>query len=259
LKIAIIQLNADSNKQNNIQNACNLVNKASNKNVDLILLPEVFNYRGPLIKRDLYQKIAEEIPGQSLVPLMEIALKKKVNILAGSIYERAKNSKIYNTSVMINDSGSIICKYRKKNLFKAMVAGKIIDENKIFTAGEKNSICEIKNIKIGLSICFDLRFPELYRFYYNQGVKILVIPSSFTTKTGRLHWEILLRARAIENHCYVLAPNQFGVDGNGVDTYGHSILIDPTGNVINKLNQYEEDILFAELSFANMTSTLSVN
>ena len=260
MNVALIQFNAGQDKQRNIQNACALVEIATNEGAEFILLPEVFNYRGPLFKMELYEKIAEDIPGESLIPLMAIAKKTGVNILAGSIYERSEEkNKVYNTSVIINDSGSLFCKYRKINLFRAVIDGKKIDETNTYKAGHKPVICEINNFKVGLPICFDLRFPELYREYYNEGVDMVTVPSSFTTRTGELHWETLLRARAIENYCYVLAPNQFGIDGNGVETYGHSMLIDPQGHIIDVLDKQEEGIIMAKLSFENRIHYPAIN
>jgi predicted amidohydrolase len=260
LNVALIQFNTGQDKLQNIHHACALVESAAGEGAEFILLPEVFNYRGPLSGSDLYDKIAEDIPGESLTPLMEIAKKIGVNILAGSVYERAEEkNKVYNTSVVIDKFGSLICKYRKINLFHAVIDGKEIDEANTYEAGDKPVICEINSIKIGLSICFDLRFPELYRGYFNKGVNMIAVPSSFTKRTGRLHWEALLRARAIENYCYVLAPNQFGIDGNGVETYGHSMVIDPQGHVIDVLDKQEEGILMAELSFDNRIRYPSIN
>ena len=260
MKVALIQINAGSNKKTNINKAKEKVQIAADQSTDFILLPEVFNYRGPLSGQELYNEIAEEIPGESLFSLMNIAKNNKLFILAGSIYERAEDkSKIYNTSVLIDDSGIIIGKYRKINLFRAIINGKGIDEANTYEAGDKPIVCKINGKKVGLSICFDLRFPELYREYYRQGVDIIAIPSSFTTRTGQLHWDTLLRARAIENYCYVLAPNQFGLDGNGVKTYGHSMIIDPQGRVIDALYKQEEGILMAELSFDNRIHYPSVN
>ena len=260
MKLALIQFNAGQNKQQNIQKACALVESAAGEGVQFILLPEIFNYRGPLSGSDLYDKIAEDIPGESLTPLMEIAKKREVNILAGSVYERAEEeNKIYNTSVVIDYSGSLICKYRKINLFRAIIDGQEIDETSTYIAGNKSVVCKINDRKIGLSICFDLRFPELYREYFNEGVDIIAVPSSFTTRTGQLHWEPLLRARAIENYCYVLAPNQFGIDGNDVETYGHSMIINPQGQVVGVLEKQEEGILMAELFFKDRIHYPSLN
>ncbi|MDB4816693.1 carbon-nitrogen hydrolase family protein, partial [bacterium] len=179
---------------------------------------------------------------------------------AGSIYERCNTSKkIYNTSVVINSKGRIICKYRKINLFKALIGNLVIDESSTFENGRNPVVCQINNWKIGLSICYDLRFPELYRNYFNQAVDIIVVPSSFTYSTGRLHWEVLLRARAIENYCYVLAPNKYGIDGNGAETYGHSMIVDPYGKVTNCLRNQEVGIVTEELKFTKLAERNSIH
>jgi len=250
MKVGVIQLNANSNKSANIDRACSLVKEAVKNGAEFILLPEVFNYRGPLSGIDLYQQIAEDIPGESIAPLMEMARKNGVYILAGSIYERKiDETKIYNTSVMIDDLGQIIGKYRKMNLFRAVINGQKVDESQIYERGVEPVICKVKNLKVGLSICFDLRFPELYRRYFYEKVDLIVIPSSFTQKTGEMHWKPLLQARAIENYCYVIAPNQFGLDGNGVETYGNSMIIDTQGRIIGNLEEQSEDILIRDLTF----------
>ena len=250
MKVGLIQLNAGTDKATNIIRARSLVQKAIEAGAEFILLPEVFNYRGPLSGGELYHQIAEEIPGKSIIPFMEMAKKNTVHILAGSIYERKLDEgNIYNTSIMIDDSGNIIGKYRKINLFKAVIDGQKIDESETYEHGKEPVLCSIDNKKIGLSICFDLRFPELYRNYFKKKVDLIVIPSSFSQKTGELHWKPLLRARAIENYCYVLAPNQFGIDGNGVETYGNSMVIDPQGIVIATLEKKKEDILIVDLIF----------
>lgn len=250
MKIALIQVNAGISKQTNIIKAREKTQIAADRNADFILLPEVFNYRGPLSGQELFNEIAEEIPGESLLPLIDIAKNNELFILAGSIYERANDKKkVYNTSVLIDNSGTIIAKYRKINLFRAFIDGKEIDEANTYEPGDKTIICNINGRKVGLSICFDLRFPELYREYYKKGVDIISVPSSFTTRTGQLHWDTLLRARAIENYCYVLAPNQFGIDGNGVETYGHSMVVDPQGKIVDILDKQEEGILIVELFF----------
>ena len=254
MKVALIQLNAGQNKQENILKVCMLVEKAIDEGGEFILLPEVFNYRGPSSGKDLIDNVAEKIPDKSINPLMEIAKKSGIYILAGSIYERSEDErKVYNTSIIINDSGKLIGKYRKINLFKAVIDGQEIDEADTYLAGDGSAICEVKGRLVGLSICFDLRFPELYREYYKQKVDIIVVPSSFTTRTGKLHWEILLRARAIENYCYVLSPNQYGIDGNGVETFGHSMVIDPQGRVVDVLGKQIEGILMAKLLFENQS------
>ena len=260
MKIALIQLNTGNNINKNIINACSMVKESIEKGADFILLPELFNFRDSVSVEYLYNNIAESVPGKSLLPLMDMAKEFNVNILAGSIYERCNTSKkIYNTSVVINNKGRIICKYRKINLFKAVIDNLVIDESSTFENGRDPVVCQINSWKIGLSICYDLRFPELYRNYYKQNVNIIVVPSSFTFSTGRLHWEVLLRARAIENYCYVLAPNQYGIDGNGAETYGHSMIVDPYGKVTKCLRNQEAGIVTEELKFTKLTERNSIH
>lgn len=248
MKVAVIQLNAGKNKKKNIEKACLLIEKAVSKKADFMLLPEVFNYRGPLNGVELCNDIGEQIPGDSLNPLIDISKKNRVHILAGSVYECSTDKrKVFNTAVVIDDTGDIICKYRKINLFKAVIGGKEINEGKTYIAGEELVTININELKIGIAICFDLRFPELFREYFNKGVDIIALPSSFTTRTGKLHWEVLLRARAIENYCYVLAPNQYGFDGNGVETYGHSMIVNPLGQVIDVLPDQQEGIILHDI------------
>ena len=250
MRVALIQMDSGPNKKENIKKACAMITKCSEKNPDLVLLPEVFNYRGPLFGKNLYNEIGEHIPGPSIAPLMEIAKKNSLNVIAGSIYEKSNDhNKVYNSSILINKSGKIISKYRKINLFRAFVDGREIDEAITFKPGIEETIVNIDKVKFGLSICFDLRFPDLFRKYYQKGVDVIAIPSSFTHSTGLLHWEVLLRARAIENHCYVLASNQVGYDGNGVKSYGNSMIIDFNGKVIKAMDDVEEGIIYSDLTF----------
>ena len=250
MKVGLIQLDADSNKSENISRACALVRQAAKSGACFILLPEVFNYRGPLKGLDLFNQIAEDIPGESVFPLMEIAKQEKVHILAGSIYERNNsNKKVYNSSVLIDDSGEVKGRYRKINLFRAEINGQSIDESLTYEAGSDPQLFMMNGKKVGLSICFDLRFPELFREYFKQEVDIIAIPSSFSQKTGEKHWKPLLQARGIENYCYVLAPNQFGVDGNGIETYGNSMVIDPQGQIQGILKNKQNDVLIVDLEF----------
>jgi deaminated glutathione amidase len=248
MKTAVIQFNATADKKKNIQRALYLVRRAIAGGAEFILLPEAFNVRGKADSRRGYHDVAENVPGMSLKPFMAEALRSKVHILAGSICEKIPNDKkAYNTSVLINAQGAIVARYRKIHLFDAVIGKKKTNESKMFCPGGKNVLAKIGPWKIGLSICFDLRFPEQYRTYARQGAHILCVPSAFTKMTGQAHWEILLRARAIENQCYVLAPNQIGKDGKGIPSYGNSMIIDPWGTVLSRASGDKEEIIFARL------------
>lgn len=249
MKTAVIQMNSSSDKRRNIEKALSFVHTAAGRGARFVLLPEVFNYRGGIkTKKDL-RTISEEIPGGSLRPFLDAAPRYKAFILAGSIYEKAKDSqKVYNTSALISPAGKIIAKYRKIHLFDAILKEKAIRESDSFLAGEKTVVAQVEGFNVGMSICYDLRFPELYRAYAGRGAQIFSVPSVFTKITGQAHWKVLLRARAIENLCYVLAPNQIGRDAKGIEAFGHSMMVNPWGEVLAEASGDREEIIFAEIS-----------
>lgn len=248
MKIALIQTNAGGKKRKNLDDALRLTLEAISRKAEFICLPEVFNYRGTPHLKNGYHSIAENIPGESTVPFMILARAKKIFILIGSVYEKVKETKkIYNTSVLIDDKGRIKARYRKINLFDARLGKKVLDEAKYFLPGRYPVTADVKDFKIGLSICYDLRFPGLYQQYKKAGVDIITVPSSFTKVTGQAHWEILLRARAIEGLAYVLAPNQFGITPSGVATHGNSIVVDPWGKIVARGRGQNQDIVYADV------------
>ncbi|MGE0267821.1 MAG: carbon-nitrogen hydrolase family protein [Candidatus Omnitrophota bacterium] len=248
MKTAVIQLNATNHKSENIKKAVFFVEKAAKAKAEFILLPEVFVYRGKLNEKDTRIEVFENIPGDTTAIFSELAKKYSTNILIGSIFEKSKNEKkAYNSSVLINNKGKIIAKYRKMNLFEAIIGNKKVSESQQFLSGKDPVVARIGKFKIGLSICFDLRFSGLYKGYYKQGVHILCVPSAFTKITGKAHWEILLRARAIENLSYVLAPNQIGRDAKGIEYYGHSLIVDPWGKILKEATADREEIIYATL------------
>lgn len=250
LKAAAVQLASGDNKDKNIARATELVTEAINAGADFIVLPETFNYRGDA---PVLAPIAEEIPGKSLLPLVDLAKRHKVWILAGSIYEKTSDSPLpYNASVVIDSAGKIIAKYRKIHRFDISIEGKEIMESKRNSAGKDIVITEVAGIKTGLSICYDVRFPEVYRKYSERGVELLCIPSSFTAPTGELHWEVLVRARAMENQCFVIAPNQSGVGNGGIRTYGNSMIVDPLGRIMARASRDNEEIIYATLDMTDL-------
>jgi predicted amidohydrolase len=254
MKTAVIQLNATDDKQRNIKKALSFVGQALQKRAEFILLPEVFSFRGRVGAKEGFRDIAEGIPGESLSPLMALARRHKVFILAGSIYERVKgSSRVYNTSVLIDADGSIRARYRKIHLFDAVVGKKSVRESDRFLPGRQLKTASVEKFKIGMSICYDVRFPQMYRAYTRAGADILCIPSAFTRETGMAHWEILLRARAIENLCYVAAPNQAGKNGQGIHHYGNSMIVDPWGTVLARASAGKEEIIFARIRKEEIT------
>lgn len=248
MKVAAVQMGSGPVKSENVRKATAFVGEAIARGAEFIALPEVFNYRGPTGKRSDLKLIKERVPGDSLQPLMDLARKHKIFILAGSIFEEIKNSeKVYNTSVLIGRTGKAAAVYRKKNLFDADLGDKQIKESYCFSAGKKLAMAQVGDFKFGLTICFDLRFPELFREYAVKGVNVFTVPSAFTKVTGQVHWEVLLRARAIENLSYVIAPDQIGFDARGVAAYGNSMIVDPWGKILTRASDDREEIIYADI------------
>jgi nitrilase len=150
--------------------------------------------------------------------------------------------------VFIDPRGAITAKYRKIHLFDARIGDKIVREMDCLRAGRRPTTVKLGEFRMGLSICYDLRFPGLYQNYARRRVEILTVPSCFTRKTGEAHWEVLLRARAIENLSYVLAPNQVGIDKRGMRAYGHSMIISPWGEIMAQGSAAEQEIIFGEVN-----------
>jgi predicted amidohydrolase len=178
-----------------------------------------------------------------------VAKAKNITLHLGSMFERSPDpAKSYNTSVVITSSGNVAATYRKGHLFDINVPGEIEQyESKTIEAGERLVVTEAPGFALGLSVCFDLRFPEMYRRLSAHGAMVLAVPSSFAVPTGRVHWEVLLRARAIENHAYVIAAAQAGTTKEGVSSYGHSMIIGPWGEVLAASDVEGEDVLVATL------------
>ena len=249
MKIAVVQMGAGRDKEQNVAKALRLTGEAVARGARLVALPEVFNYRGALKSASDRRRVAEGIPGESSAPFMRLAKKEKVCILLGSLLEAIKNSdKVFNTSVFIDTKGEISGKYRKINLFDAVMGKMSVRESDVFKAGARMAIVPAKNFRIGLTICYDLRFPLLYQQYAGKAVDIICAPSAFTEKTGRAHWETLVRARAIETLSYVLAPNQVGRDGRGILSYGNSLIVGPWGDILARGSLSKEEILFARIN-----------
>jgi len=204
---------------------------AAIEGADLVVLPEVFAIRGG---HEDYRRIAERVGGPLTEWLASRARALNAWVLGGSLIEKGDDGKIYNTAVLLDRTGTVQATYRKIHLFEATLDdGRVIREREIYAAGSEPVLVEIEGWKCGLSICYDLRFPELYRWYSARGADLLLIPANFTQNTGKAHWETLVRARAIENQCFVVAANQCGVNPvTGVASYGHSLIIGPWGETL---------------------------
>lgn len=241
ITVSAIQLTSSGNKEENLEKVDKFIEIAVSNKSKLIALPEVFNI---ITTPDKEYNVAESIPGPTINHLALKAKQNKIYFLAGSVLEISNTNKSYNTSVLINPDGEIIAKYRKIHLFDTTLTRKESDTR---LAGNEIVTCSTELSVFGFSICYDLRFPELYRKLGKQGAQIIFVPSAFILHTGKDHWETLLRARAIENQVFIIAPNQFGkAPETGTVNYGRSSIIDPWGNVIARAYD-KECVITAEL------------
>jgi predicted amidohydrolase len=249
---AVIQMNSGDDKAKNLACAETLIHEAAKKGAKIAVLPEMFSWRG--LTNDLH-KASETIPGPTITRLSRLAAAATISILAGSIAERSSHkTKVFNTSVLIGTDGLVRAIYRKIHLFEFQLKdGTAIKENHIFLPGDRIVCAPVSGCVFGFSICYDLRFPELYRVLNTRGCHAFFAPSAFTFETGTLHWEVLLRARAIENQAYILAPNQCGRNPQGFVDYGHSMIVGPLGEVLAAASQ-QEDIVIAEINLSHVAA-----
>jgi len=231
LRIGLVQMNSRSDKSENLAVAERLIEEAARQGAELVALPEYVNFLGP---RELHEANAEPLPGPTTERFAALARRYGIYLLGGSILERsAIPGKYYNTSVLFAPNGEIVASYRKIHLFDVDLTGNVSsNESATILPGDRVVTAEVAGHVVGLTICYDLRFPELYRLLALQGAELILVPAAFTLYTGKDHWHVLLRARAIENQCYVAAPAQIGPHDPGQQCYGHSLVADPWGTVI---------------------------
>jgi predicted amidohydrolase len=229
--VAAVQLSSGVDAVHNVQDAIALVNDAADRGASYIQVPEYFNYLGP---SKGFAHVAESIPGPTTAQMAKVASARRVTLHLGSLLETSPTpGKFYNTSVVINSAGHIVATYRKIHLFDVDVPGAIVQrESDVITPGRELVMVNVADVQLGLSVCFDLRFPELYRELARSGADVLAIPAAFNAVTGRAHWEILIRSRAIENHAFVVAAAQVGTTDEGIVTFGHSLIVDPWGEIL---------------------------
>ena len=230
MRAAIIQLNAGGRDVDaNVDVALRLVGEAGEAGADLAVLPELFAFYG---SQRRMRELAEPLGGPITARLADAARTRSMWVLGGSVCEAAAGGQVYNTSFLFDRTGEAVAAYRKIHRYDVDLPGQPpIRESALFAAGEELVTHQVEEFRLGLSICYDLRFPELYRALALRGAEVLVVPANFTERTGRDHWEVLLRARAIENGAWVLAPSQIG-GPPGQPSFGRSMVIDPWGTVV---------------------------
>src|SRR5262245_47177321 len=259
LVIAAVQMTSGEDVEANLERARELVREAATAGALIVGLPENFAYLGS--RQDHRLNIAEELPpvgadqhrdlGPILGAMRALALKAGVWLLLGGFPEKSGSpTRIRNTSVLLNPEGTISAIYRKLHLFDVDVpGGKRFRESETVEPGEDVVVAPTPWGGLGLSICYDLRFPELYRAHAAKGARIVAVPSAFTLETGKDHWHVLLRARAIENQVYVMAPAQVGAHGATRRSYGHALIVDPWGVIVAECSD-QEGFALARLDFA---------
>jgi deaminated glutathione amidase len=233
MRVAVVQLNSRDDKEANLATAEHFIDQAAAAGAQLVALPEYFSFLGP---EEAFADNAEPIPGPTIDRLRERARRHNIYLHCGSIIEKSEHpGKIFNTSVILSPDGQIICRYRKVHMYDVNLGDNLVySESAVIEPGREITTCQLGDLHVGLAICYDLRFPELFRILALRGAQTFVLPAAFTVATGRDHWEVLLRARAIENQAYVIAPAQIGEHPVAKYCYGRSMIIDPWGVVVAK-------------------------
>ncbi|RKH38762.1 carbon-nitrogen hydrolase family protein [Corallococcus sicarius] len=236
--IAAAQMVSTADKAHNLDVAARLVRQAASLGARLVGLPENFSWMGPEPER---HGAAEGLDGPTLSRMADLAREAKLTLLSGSILEEgAPGGRLYNTSVLFGPDGARLAVYRKMHLFDVDVGdGATYQESAAVAPGTEVVAVDTAVGRLGMTVCYDLRFPELYRRLSKDGATLLAVPAAFTMMTGKDHWEVLLRARAIENQAYVLAPAQGGRHSAQRLTYGHAMVVDPWGLVTARASEGE--------------------
>ena len=245
MKVAAVQLNSTADQVANMAHADRLTRAAAADGAKLIVLPEKWTAMGS--EQDL-RASAESLDGAAVGWARAVARELRIDLVAGSILERVPGqSKLANTSVHVSPRGELLATYRKIHMFDVEVGGRAYRESELEEPGEEIVVSHTADgVELGLSICYDLRFPELYRILAVRGARILTLPAAFTLTTTREHWEVLVRARAIENQAFVIAANQIGEHPAGQHSGGRSMIVDPWGLVLAQAPD-SEGYIVAEL------------
>jgi deaminated glutathione amidase len=230
LRVAAIQMSSTPDKEGNKETAEALIREAVSAGADLVALPELWSCHG---LDEVYRENAEPVPGPTTDFLGELARELGIYLLGGSILEGDPGAqRLSNTSTFFDPSGEMTAVYRKIHLFDVKVSDREYLESANIAPGSEIVTAKAGAATLGLSVCYDVRFPELYRLLALRGAEILAVPAAFTLQTGKDHWELLLRARAVENQAFVVAPAQWGQKADGRWTYGRSMIVDPWGTVL---------------------------
>ena len=250
IRVACVQMTSRADKAANLETAERLVAQGAATGADVVVLPEKWNGIGDAA---FYHSTAEPVDGgESVVAMAGWARTHGITLVGGSIVElREGREKRSNTSLVFDSDGELVATYRKIHLFDVEVGGVVYRESESEEPGDEAIVAEVEDWKLGLSVCYDVRFPELYRILALEGAEVVTVPAHFTTPTGKDHWHVLLRARAIENQLYVAAAAQIGETLPGKPAYGRSLIVDPWGLVLAQAPD-EETVISAELDRAHL-------
>ena len=250
--VACVQTNSLREVMPNIDAVGELVRKAHDQGADFILLPESVNMMEPR-GRNVRETMVLEEDDTFLAAFQRLAQELGSWILIGSLILKISDDQAANRSLLLNDHGDIVARYDKIHMFDVDVGdGQNYRESKLYRPGDSAVVADTPWGKVGLTVCYDLRFPYLYRNLAHQEASFLTMPSAFTRVTGEAHWHVLLRARAIENGCYIFAPAQTGDHAEGRQTYGHSLIVDPWGKVLADGGE-DVGVVMAEIDPAQVT------
>jgi predicted amidohydrolase len=249
VRAAAVQLQSTDDKDRNLEDADRLTRAAAADGAELVVLPERLDIRGTAAD---YAAGAETLDGRAVTWARDAARELGIDIVAGSVAERREgHERVANTSVHAGPDGELKAVYRKIHMFDVEVGGVEYRESEHSEPADEIVVSEsAQGLGLGLTICYDLRFPELYRILALRGARIITVPAAFTRVTGEAHWEILLRARAIENQVFVIAPGQGRLPGPGRDSYGNSMIVDPWGEVLARAGGEGACFVAADLDLA---------
>ena len=246
MKVAAIQFRCGVDIDENLGRASDLVRDAAQRGARIVVLPELFS---TLHHHEQMRQRGEPLDGPSLRWASALARSTGVALVAGSIVEQDADDR-YNTCVAVSPDGTVAATYRKVHLFDVDLGTVAARESDSFRAGPDATVADVAGVKVGLTICYDLRFPELFRIETLRGAEIIAAPSAFTATTGRDHWELLVRARAVENQVAMIAAAQWGTSPDGVERHGHSMVVDAWGRVLADAGPTGDAVLVVDVDLS---------
>ncbi|MGJ8562701.1 MAG: carbon-nitrogen hydrolase family protein [Alphaproteobacteria bacterium] len=254
MRAACIQLRSGTDIDDNLERVETLIRQAAKQGAKLIATPEMTH----ILQRKsaaLFAAIKPEDEDIGVALFSKLAKELNVHLLIGSLAVLTGERRASNRSLLFGPDGQVVGRYDKIHLFDVTVSEtETWKESRVYDAGKTGVVAPVGDFKLGMTVCYDLRFPHLYRGYAQAGAHIMSVPAAFTKPTGKAHWEVLLRARAIETGSYVIAPAQGGVHEDGRETWGHSMVVDPWGEIIAELAHNEPGVLIADFDLEDVLS-----